>query len=87
VRNIRTPPPPPPSEESAFLAMCYNVATSPAVEASMIVVTLSNVILLMLVHDGQSSGFSVFIDIASNVFTALFAAEAALKILGLRPFW
>ena len=87
MQSIRRPPPPPPSEESVLLTLCYNFAMSPIADNIMSVVTVLNVILLMLTYDGQSAGFSNFINFASNVFTGLFTAEAVLKLLGLRPIW
>jgi hypothetical protein len=60
---------------------------SPIADNIMCVVTVLNIIVLMLTYDGQSAGFSNFIDFASNVFTGLFTAEAILKLLGLRLVW
>ena len=87
MRAIRRPPPPPPSEDYAGLTMCYNFAMNPIVDAVMCVVTVLNVIVLMLTHEGESVGMTNFIDGASNAFTGIFTAEAVLKIVGLRPFW
>lgn len=87
MQSIRRPPPPPPSEESVFLTMCYNFAMSRIADAIMCSVTVLNVIVLMLTHEGESPGLSAFIDSASIVFTGVFTAEAVLKIFGLRPFW
>jgi hypothetical protein len=69
------------------MAMCYNFATSPVVDTVMCAVTVLNVLVLMLTYEGQSESLSNFIDIASNVFTGIFTAEAALKLAGLRPIW
>ena len=69
------------------MAMCYTFATSPVVDTVMCAVTVLNVLVLMLTYEGQSESLSNFIDIASNVFTGIFTAEAALKLAGLRPIW
>jgi len=46
-----------------------------------------NLVLFTLISEGQGDGMSTFIDVASNVFTAVYSAEAVLKLLGLRPVW
>ena len=87
MQSIRRPPPPPPAEESVFLTLCYNFATSPIADSFMCSVTVVNVIQLTLTHEGESPGMTTFMDVASDAFTGIFTAEAALKIVGLRPFW
>ena len=60
---------------------------SPITDALMCTVIGLNLVVLVLVSEDQSAGMSHFIDIASNVFTAAYTAEALLKIVGLRPLW
>ena len=67
--------------------MCYNFATSAIADSFMCSVTVLNVIRLTLTHEGESPSMTTFMDVASNVFTGIFTAEAVLKIVGLRPFW
>lgn len=69
------------------MTVCYNVAMSPITDALMCTVIGLNLVVLVLLSEDQSAGMSHFIDIASNVFTAAYTAEALLKIVGLRPVW
>ena len=87
IKRVPRPPPPPPSEDSGFLTVCYAVATSPVTDSIMSVIIGLNLVLFTLISEGQEDGMSTFIDVASNVFTAVYSAEAVLKLLGLRPVW
>ena len=58
---------------------------SPIADALMSIAIVLNLLLLTLDSEGQSDGMRHFIDVASIVFTALYTAEALLKIVGLQP--
>jgi hypothetical protein len=58
---------------------------SPIADALMSIAIVLNLLLLTLDSEGQSDGMRHFIDAASIVFTALYTAEALLKIVGLQP--
>ena len=69
------------------MTLCYTVVMSPIADAVMSIAIVLNLLLLTLDGEGQSDGMRHFIDSASIGFTALYTAEALLKIIGLRPVW
>ena len=78
-KRLRAPP-----QVSARLAW-FKVADQPALSTFMTMVICANIALMGCVYHGQPESFRAFVDGASTVFTVIYAAEAAVKLIGLSP--
>ena len=78
-KHLRAPP-----QVSARLTW-FKVAEHPALSTFMTVVICANIALMGCVYHGQPESFHAFVDGASTAFTVIYAAEAAVKLIGLSP--
>jgi hypothetical protein len=63
----------------------FNIVTSDAFEAAVMVLIILNMLVLALVHADMSTAWTEAMSVGNAVFTLLFLAEALLKATALGP--
>lgn len=73
--------------KNPYLRVCHDIATSRKFELLVFVLIILNMVAMTVEHYQQPEDITVVLETLNIIFTAIFVAEAVIKILGLRQYY